>query len=156
MGLLDSLLGRPKGDLKSFPQTTPPSPPTPPKGPGSGEDGGDGGDIRQKVFAGPVARAEYAARVQAALAQIDRSEYPAGMVQWLETVSPRHYAELTERLPDEMHRLWSAHAPLAQFEVVLARLVEIHQEACAIYDAHLRAQGNGRGGPNKEVKENGQ
>src|SRR5438309_2104459 len=63
----------------------------------------------------------YAERMQAALREINRLDYPAGMISWLDTVRADLYSELTAHLPDEIHRLWSERAPLEQFEAVLAR-----------------------------------
>jgi hypothetical protein len=57
------------------------------------------------------------------------------MVQWLDTVRPDLYAELTALLPDEIQRLWSERAALEQFEAVLARLVTLHRRCCALYRA---------------------
>ncbi len=81
----------------------------------------------------------YARRVQTALQQINRPDYPAGMINWLQEASPLLYEELTGRLPDEIHDLWSEHAPLLKFEDVLRTLVETHQSACQLYRTYLAA-----------------
>jgi len=75
----------------------------------------------------------YTARAEAALRQLCQPDYPAGMILWLDTAYPELYAELTSRLPDEVHRLWSEHAPLDEFQRILDRLLETHERACALY-----------------------
>lgn len=75
----------------------------------------------------------YAARMQMALSKINRSEYPAGMILWLETAHSDLYMELTSRIPDEINRLWNSRAPLEEFEGVLDRLVNTHREGCRLY-----------------------
>lgn len=72
--------------------------------------------------------------------ELNRPDYPQGMIPWLAGANPWLYAELTERLPENIKRLWEAHAPLEQFEKVLADLVDAHRRACAIYKAHLEAR----------------
>ncbi len=96
--------------------------------------------LREKGLTGPGAADEllgladrYAERMQEALRRICRSDYPPGMLLWLEGAHPHLYAELTGRLPDEMQGLWAAHAPLKRFQVALDRLVEAHQEAFKLY-----------------------
>ena len=81
----------------------------------------------------------YAERMRAALREINLPDYAVGMVPWLGTTRPDFYAEITSHLPDEIQRLWSEHAPLDQFEAVLARLVSLHKECCHLYrSAHMR------------------
>lgn len=80
----------------------------------------------------------YAERVQAALAAINRPDYPAGMMLWLEGVQPELYRLLTSILPDKVHDLWSRHEALADFDAILTRLVETHRQACDIYRQHLQ------------------
>ena len=129
MSLLDVLLGvtSPK---KTFTGTSSPSPPSSPVSL-SGEAGVDGDDTWQKVLRSIVPD-PYAERMQAALRKINSPAYPAGMIQWLKKAEPELYKSLTERLPDEIQRLWEAHAPLEQFEEALARLVSQHRRASAI------------------------
>jgi TubC N-terminal docking domain len=91
--------------------------------------------------------AAYAERMEKALAAIEQPDYPAGMVFWLSEAYPRFYAQLTDRLPAEIHLLWSERAPLEQFQRVLDRLLETHREACALYQAHLSRKKNGQGRP---------
>jgi hypothetical protein len=79
----------------------------------------------------------YAERMTAALHEISGGDYPAGMVLWLDAACPDSYAELTSRLPDEIHQLWSNHASLEQFESALARLVSLHRHCCDLYRARL-------------------
>jgi len=87
-----------------------------------------------------AADAEYARRAQEALASVCRPDYPQGMILWLGEASPRLYAELTERLPGEIHRLWSEHAPLEKFQAILDRWKQTHAQACVLYRAHLAAR----------------
>jgi hypothetical protein len=75
----------------------------------------------------------YAALMQTALAEINRSRCPEGMVVWLDTAHPQFYAQLTSRIPDEIDRLWNESAPVHQFQDVLDRLVAIHRESCQLY-----------------------
>ena len=82
----------------------------------------------------------YAERLGAAMREVARPDYPTGMIPWLGQANPRLYAELTERLPDEIHRLWSGHAPLEHFERVLHAWLETHRRACALYEAYLTAR----------------
>lgn len=77
----------------------------------------------------------YAERMRAALRDINPPDYPAEMIPWLGTAHPNFYAELTSRLPDEIHRVWNEHAPLEEFEIVLARLVSLHRQCCDLYRA---------------------
>ena len=79
----------------------------------------------------------YAERARAALREINSRDYPAGMILWLETAYPQLYEELTSRIPDEIHVCWAAHDPLAEFDAILARLVETHRLACQLYREHL-------------------
>jgi len=65
------------------------------------------------------------------------------MIPWLGTARPDLYAGLTSNLPDEIQRLWSERAPLEQFEVVLARLVSLHRQCCALYRAALKESNSG-------------
>jgi len=81
-----------------------------------------------------VAEADpYADRMQAALAAINRPDYPTDMILWLEQAYPRLYAKLTSRILDEIDLVWVFQAPLPEFDAVLARLVSTHWQACALY-----------------------
>jgi len=88
----------------------------------------------------PGAKDPYQTAAEEALRAICDPDYPAGMILWLERANPRVYAELTERLPDEIHRLWSEHAPLPKFQDVLDRWKQTHAQACVLYRAHLAAR----------------
>jgi len=70
---------------------------------------------------------------RAALAQICRPDYPADMIPWLEQHHPNLYHELTCALLDEIHRLWTDHAPLAEFQRILDLWLEAHRTACEIF-----------------------
>jgi hypothetical protein len=74
----------------------------------------------------------YAAQMQAALAEINRSGHP-GTILWLDTAQPELYMELTSEIPDEIDRLWNSSAPLNQFQAVLDRLVAVHRQCCQLY-----------------------
>jgi hypothetical protein len=84
----------------------------------------------------------YAVRMQAALSRINRTDYPAGMVVWLEQAAPDLYAELMSRIPDEIDKLWNNGAPLEEFETVLDRLIRIHQEGCRLYREEMARNKN--------------
>ena len=82
-------------------------------------------------------------RVQAALAQISRPDYPDGMIAWLETGCSDLYRKLTnlsEGYPAQIDRLWAEQAPLDKFQVALDRWLEAHQQVCNLYRSHLAAQ----------------
>lgn len=80
----------------------------------------------------------YAERMRAALSKINPPNYPAAMVPWLGTAHPDLYAELTSRIPDQVHRLWTERAPLERFEAILALLVSVHGQCCDLYRAAHR------------------
>lgn len=80
----------------------------------------------------------YGEHMQAALAQINQPDYPAGMIPWRGEAHPELYDELTSRIPDEINLAWKCQAPLAEFEAVLAGLVETHRRACELYKEHLQ------------------
>lgn len=84
----------------------------------------------------------YAERIQTAFRQINRSDYPAGVIAWLEAANPRLYAELTQRLPEVLQQIVENRAPVERLEGILRRLVEIHSQACALFRAHLVATNN--------------
>lgn len=77
----------------------------------------------------------YGERMRAALAQINRPDYPAGMIPWLGEAHPGLYDELTSRIPDEIDLAWKCQVPLAQFAIILARLVQTHRQARDLYRA---------------------
>ncbi len=135
MGLLDVLLGRDELEARGSCRTSSPSPPSAPR---AGEESEDGEDIWEKVSTCALSIDLYAERMQATLREINRPDYPAGMILWLEQANPILYLELTGRLPDEIHRLWEARGPLEQFENVLARLVQTHRQACELYRGRER------------------
>ncbi len=84
-----------------------------------------------------VATNPYAECMQAALREINRAGYPAGMIVWLGENAPGLYAKLTEDLPNEIDRLWNTHAPIAQFQETLRRLVKLHAQCCEFYHQHI-------------------
>jgi hypothetical protein len=77
----------------------------------------------------------YAERLGAAMREVARPDYPAGMIPWLGEAHPVLYAELTEGLPNAMQRLWSAHAPLEDFDRIIGLWLEAHQTACGLFKA---------------------
>lgn len=77
--------------------------------------------------------ADYHARVEAALQAVCRPDYPIGMVPWLEQGNPALYENLTSHLPDLIHRLWEAHAPLEEFQRVVDEWLATHRRACDFY-----------------------
>jgi hypothetical protein len=95
--------------------------------------------IRQEKNADcPAGSDPYAERMQEAFRLICRTDCPQGMIVWLAEAYPRPYCELTERLPNELNRLWREHRPLAQFDRVLQTWVETHQNACTLYRTRSR------------------
>jgi len=100
----------------------------------------EGHQSNSQVASDGIASDPYAERLGAAMREVGRPDYPAGLIPWLGETNPRLYAELTERLPEDIQRLWEAHAPLEQFEKVLAHLLDAHRSACAVYKAHLEAR----------------
>jgi hypothetical protein len=83
----------------------------------------------------------FAQRVRAALAEINRQDCPAGMILWLEDAAPEIYLDLTDRLPAEIHRLWTAHASVKEFEESLARFTVKYKQARELYLKHLENYG---------------
>jgi hypothetical protein len=69
---------------------------------------------------------------RAALAQIRRPDYPADMIPWLGEHHPSLYHELTCSLPDEIHRLWTEHVPLTEFQEILELWLMAHRTACEL------------------------
>ncbi len=86
----------------------------------------------------PTDDSAYTSRAQAALSEINRPDYPAGMIPWLGEEHPDLYDALTRRIPDEIDLAWKCRAPLADFDAILARLVQTHQVACGLYRQHLQ------------------
>lgn len=84
----------------------------------------------EAVPRGLPVRDAYAERMRAALEQINAFNYPPGMILWLDRAHPNLYVELTSIVPDEIHRLWTERAPLGEFELILARLVSLHNQCC--------------------------
>jgi hypothetical protein len=84
----------------------------------------------------------YAERVRGALLELNRPNYPAGMIRWLDATHPDRYAELTSHIPDEIHQLWTERVPLEQFEAVLTRLVSLHAECCNLCGAARKESGS--------------
>jgi hypothetical protein len=105
---------------------------------------GSVGFVGSSLTASPIKRAPwsetelplydpYAERMRAALCQMNPPGCPSGMVLWLATAHPHFYAQLTSRLPDEIHRLWTERAPLQAFEALLEHTVSLHRQSCALY-----------------------
>jgi hypothetical protein len=80
-----------------------------------------------------TADGEYHARVEAALDAICRSEYPSGMILWLERADHSLYDSLTCSLPNLISRLWNARAPLNQFERVMDEWLAVYTRACVLF-----------------------
>jgi hypothetical protein len=89
-------------------------------------------EINEKTKKG-VDADPYQCLARSALAKICRPDYPAGMIPWLGENHPSLYAELTTNLPDEIHRLWAARAPLDEFERTLGLWLEAHRTSCELY-----------------------
>jgi hypothetical protein len=80
-----------------------------------------------------TAEQDYHARVEAALEAICRPDYLPGMILWLEKVDPGLYDRLTCTLPDQISRLWNAHAPLYEFQGVVDEWLASHSRACSLF-----------------------
>ena len=98
----------------------------------------------------------YAWWISNALRELTRADPPAGMIPWLEQAYPWLYAEVTSRLPEDIHRLAKALAPFDEFERVLNRWLDAHREADALYRAHLLACQKPASERSMEARENGQ
>jgi hypothetical protein len=59
-------------------------------------------------------------------------DYEEGTILWLESNAPLLYEAVTCHLPNKISELWSAHAPLEEFDAVLAELLEAHRQAVAL------------------------
>lgn len=75
----------------------------------------------------------YQQRLREVLLQTAKPDYPAGMVHWLETGNPRLYEEITGRLPDLIHCLWAARAPIEEFQRVVDQWLAAHRGACSLF-----------------------
>ena len=81
--------------------------------------------------------ADYHASVEARLRAVCRLDYQAGMIPCLQKGDPALYEELTSRLPDFIHKLWAARAPLEEFEHVVNAWLDAHRRACESYRAGM-------------------
>jgi hypothetical protein len=75
----------------------------------------------------------YRTCLRAVLKQTSEPDYPMGMIPWLESAEPGLYRDITSRLPDLIHDLWTSHAPLPDFERVTAEWLAAHRRACALF-----------------------
>ncbi len=82
--------------------------------------------------------AEYHASVEAALRTVCRPDYPAGVIPWLRKGDPALYEELTSRLPDLIHWLWTGHAPPEEFQRVVDEWLAAHRRACLLFRNRVR------------------
>jgi hypothetical protein len=89
--------------------------------------------LQTAVFDPPVPNAEDSRRLQAALCSICRPDYPAGMIPWLAEHHADLYTELTEKLPEEMNRLWTARRSIDEFDHLLHLWSVAHKTACDLY-----------------------
>jgi hypothetical protein len=79
----------------------------------------------------------YSNRLRAILQETCRADYPAGMILWLRDECPILYLQLTDELPNEIHRLWSEHAPLDRFDLLIACWLNTHRAACELLKASV-------------------
>jgi hypothetical protein len=75
----------------------------------------------------------YSTLVEATLTETCKTGYPPGMIGWLEQECPDLYEELTCHLPDLISRLWAAHAPLGEFQPIVASWLIVREKACALF-----------------------
>jgi hypothetical protein len=80
-----------------------------------------------------AAEGQYRTCLQAVLEQTAEPDYPMGVIPWLESAEPGLYQDVTGRLPDLIHDLWTAHAPLPVFERVTGEWLAAHRRACALF-----------------------
>lgn len=90
-----------------------------------------------------TARDPYQACLRAVLLQTTGPDYPLGVVPWLESAYPDLYHEITSRLPDRIHDLWCAQAPLSDFNRTTAECLEAHREGCKLFRAYLAQKSAG-------------
>jgi hypothetical protein len=76
---------------------------------------------------------KYARRVQETFRRMNRPDYPAGMIPWLEAKHPWIYRILVSYLPDTIHRQWEQSSPLHEFESTLAELLDVLDVALTLY-----------------------
>ena len=93
----------------------------------------------------------YAERLRAAFVEISQPDYREGMISWLDRTVPQLYVELTDRLPNEIDRIWSAHGLLTEFEEVIERFTRTHRQAHELYLKHFESIG-GYDGPSSYRK----
>ncbi len=91
----------------------------------------------------PADDSTYASRAQPALAQINQPDYTGGMIPWLGDAHPELYDALTGRIPDEIDLARKCRAPLAEFDAILAQLVQTHRAACELDRRHLQKGSGG-------------
>jgi hypothetical protein len=95
--------------------------------------------LRNRAIAGKAPMPDpYQARLRAVLEQTVEPDYSMGMIPWLEAAAPDLYRDITSRLPDLIHELWTARAPSAEFEQVTAEWLAAHRKACALFRARNR------------------
>ncbi len=97
------------------------------------EEGGASNSVPPSTIEEPARDDPYGERVQAALRRLYQPSYRPGMISWLAEADPALYQELTEQLPDEIHRLSSSAAPEAQFESAITAWLTAHRGACSLY-----------------------
>ncbi len=59
------------------------------------------------------------------------------MIQWLETGDPGSCDTFMYSLPDQIHQMWSAHTPLADFQAVLTLFLDSHERANSLFLSFL-------------------
>lgn len=72
-------------------------------------------------------------RMRSAVERVRLAPYRPGMIKWLEGQNPTLYMVLTDKLPQQIEKLWSEACPEGEFQEVLDRWVEMHAAACALY-----------------------
>ena len=77
----------------------------------------------------------YSEKFQTAIQKVISSDCPAGVIQWLREAYPVLYAELVDKLPDEIHRMWSERARLDEFERIFNVWVQAHRTACEMFES---------------------
>lgn len=81
----------------------------------------------------------YQAAVKAALDRMLEYPFPKNALLWASVWRPKDYDDVMKNLPDRIHDMWTAGAPMVAFQSVLDRLVRLHRNICESFLAYLAA-----------------
>jgi hypothetical protein len=77
----------------------------------------------------------YAERLRAAMLEVAQRN-SLGMIIWLREACSTLYAELLERLPDEIQRAWESRAPIEEFQDVVNIWLKAYRTGCEMYEQY--------------------